>query len=358
LRDLSERDYKRILIIKPSSFGDVIHTLPVLNGLRRRFPRARISWLVSTACAGLLEGHPALDEIIPFDRKRYGRIGRSLRITLEFAGFVRELRARGFDLVLDLQGLFRSGFLAMATGASKRVGFASARECAWIFYSHRVAVPDKEMHAVDRNYRFAEPLGFADVPIAFDLPVQPQARAAVEGMLLEGGIRVGEPYALIAPGTRWETKRWPAEHYAAIVGMMRSEHDLAVVLAGAPDERDVADRVRELAGGRVVNLAGRTSLLEMTALVGGAGIVVMNDTGPMHLAVALNKPLVAVYGPTNPSRTGPYGRADAVARLDLACSPCYLKRLAQCPYGHRCMQQLTPKMVAERVSRVLAAGVH
>jgi lipopolysaccharide heptosyltransferase II len=221
-----------------------------------------------------------------------------------------------------------------------------------------VDVPDKEMHAVDRNYRFAELLGFADVPIALDLPVQPQARSAVERMLIDGGLKAGEPYALIAPGTRWETKRWPAERFAAVARMLRSEHGLAVVLAGAPDEVDVADRVRELAGGRVVNLAGRTSLLEMTALVAGAAIVVMNDTGPMHLAVALNRPLVAIYGPTNPSRTGPYGQENAVVRLDLACSPCYLKRLSQCPYGHRCMQQLTPQTVAERVAQVLAAGVH
>lgn len=358
MRDLSGRDYEKILIIKPSSFGDVIHALPVLNGLRQRFPRAHISWLVSTACAALLEGHPALDEIIRFDRKHYGKIGRSWRATLDFIRFVRQLRTRQFDLVLDLQGLFRSGFLARASGAKTRVGFASARELAWIFYSHRVDVPDRDMHAVDRNYRFAEKLGFADVPITFALPVQPKSHESIERMLMNHGLQPGEPYALIVPGTRWETKRWPAEHFATVASAIRTEHHLAVVLAGAPDEVEVADRVRELAGQWVVNLAGQTSLLEMAALVAGASIVVMNDTGPMHLAVALKKPLVALYGPTNPSRTGPYGRSETVVRLDLPCSPCYLKRLSQCPHDHRCMNQITPQTVAQRVSSVLSSGVH
>lgn len=357
MRDLSQRDYRRILIIKPSSFGDVIHTLPVLNGLGHKFPRAKISWLVSTSCAGLLEGHPALDEVIRFDRKRYGRIGRSFRITLEFAAFVRDLRARRFDLVLDLQGLFRSGFMSMASGAATRVGFASARELAWLFYTHRINVGDQEMHATDRYYLFARSLGFADVPITFNLPVRASARAAVEATLTREGIAPGEPYVLMAPGTRWETKRWPAEHFAAVARRIQSEHGLPIVLTGMPDEAEIAGRVAELAGGRMVDLTGKTGLAEVIALVAGATIVLMHDSGPMHLATALGKPMVAIYGPTSPQRTGPYRRAETIARLDLPCSPCYLKRLADCPHGHRCMHDLLPDAVYANVARALATGV-
>jgi len=351
---MNNRDYKRILIIKPSSFGDVIHTLPVLNGLRQRFGDAHISWLVSTACSELLKGHPALDEIIPFDRKHYGRIGRSWRATLDFIRFVRELRERKFDLVLDLQGLFRSGFLTWASGASKRMGFAATRECAGIFYTDRVVLPDKDMHAVDRNYLFGKLLGFDDVPIAFDLPIQPQARDVVARKLADGGVKTNEPYALIAPGTRWETKRWPTEFFAQVADAIQSEHGLAVVLVGAPDEVDVAKRVQQLAVEPVVNLAGQTSLPEMIAMVADAAIVVMNDTGPMHLAMALNKPLVAIYGPTNPSWTGPYRKCDSAIWLNVECSPCRYKRLSQCPFGQCCMQQLSPDRVMERVAKVLA----
>lgn len=352
---LKQREFERILIIKPSSFGDVIHALPVLNGLRERYPRARISWLVANSCAGLLEGHPALDEAIRFDRKRYGLLGRNPWASYEFAEFVRWLRERRFDLVVDLQGLFRSGFMASATGARHRIGFANAREFGWVFYNHRVGVPDPDMHAVERNYLFARPLGFADVPIRFNLPVRADALASVRSLLGQSGVGPGEGYVVVGPGTRWETKQWPAEHFSAAIGRISVEHGLPIVLTGMVEEREIADRVAAGAGGRVVNLAGRTSLQEMIALIDGARAVLMHDSGPMHLATALNKPLVAIYGPTSPDRTGPYGRGETVARLDLPCSPCYLKKIADCRHGHRCLRELTPEVVASQVSRTLAA---
>lgn len=359
MRDLSKREFRRILIIKPSSFGDVIHALPVLNGLRQRFPQARISWMVANSCAGLLEGHPALDEVIRFDRKRYGQLGRNFRVSVEFMEFVHALRAREFDLVVDLQGLFRSGFLALASGAPVRMGFAPAREFAWMFYTDRVPIPSKEMHAVDRNYLFARSLGFGDVPISFQLPVQVAARASLRRLLESEGLRPGAPFALIAPGTRWETKIWPAEHFASVARRLRAEQGLPVVLAGLDSEVHLARRVRELAGlgrGELADLAGRTSLPEMIALVDGAAIAVMHDSGPMHLATALNKPMVAIYGPTSPKRTGPYRRPDAVTRLDLPCSPCYIKRTADCPYEHRCMRELSPDVVSGKVKALVASG--
>jgi len=353
---LKERHFDRILIIKPSSFGDVIHALPVLNGLRHRYPHARISWLVAGSCAGLLEGHPALDEIIRFDRKRYGQIGRNPLAGLEFVRFLQDLRARQFDLIVDLQGLFRSGFLAITAGARHRIGFANARELGWIFYNHRVAVPDPEMHAVERNYLFSPPLGFAHVPIRFNLPVRDDARAAVQALLAEQGIGPGDGYLAVGPGTRWETKQWPAAHFAEAINRIQAEQALPVVLTGMPEERETAEAVARGVAGKLVNLAGRTSLAQMIALVDGARAVLMHDSGPMHLATALNKPLVALYGPTSPARTGPYGRGETVARLDLPCSPCYLKRVADCPHGHRCMRELLPETVAAQVSRTWAAA--
>ena len=196
-------------------------------------------------------------------------------------------------------------------------------------------------------------LGFADEPIRFEMPVSADARAAVERMLAEAGVEQGDGYALLVPGTRWETKRWPVESFAEVAGMIRERKGYKVVLAGAPDETDVAERVMSLAGDGVVNLAGRTSVAQMAALVAGASVVVMNDTGPMHLAAALGRPLVTIFGPTSPVKTGPYRQEAGVCRLDLPCSPCYLKRLADCRYGHRCMRELSAEAVAERVAAVL-----
>jgi heptosyltransferase I len=353
MRSLNTREFRRILIIKPSSFGDVIHALPVLNGLRWRYPAARISWMVANSCAGLLEGQPVLDEVIRFDRKRYGLLGRSWRASLEFIEFVRQLRARRFDLVVDLQGLFRSGFLAMISGARTRVGFANARELGWTFYSHRVEVPDPEMHAVDRNYLFGIMLGFADVPIAFNLPIRDAARASARRLLSEHGLGEGQAYIVVGPGTRWETKQWPVEHFVAAVTAIGNQTQLPIILTGMPEEREVAERIAAGTSARVVNIVGKTSLPEMIALIAGAAAVLMHDSGPMHLATALGRPMLAIYGPTNPARTGPYGRADTVARLDLPCSPCYLKKVADCPYGHRCMRELRPEVVAEQICRAV-----
>ncbi len=391
---LSQREFERILIIKPSSFGDVIHALPVLNGLRQRYPQARISWMVAHSCAGLLDGHPALDEVIRFDRKRYGRLGRDVSASIEFLRFVEAFRTRQFELVVDLQGLFRSGFLAMASGARTRVGFANARELGWMFYSHRVDVPDPEMHAVDRNYLFGRLLGFADVPVLFNLPVDAEARRSMCRLLAEHGLHVEEgeqgeergkgfpgeedrgkgfprerreedcgkglplersvePYLVVGPGTRWETKQWPAEHFAAAIAQIGERTGLPVVLTGMPEERSVAEQVQTRAGGRIINLAGQTSLAEMIALIAGARAVLMHDSGPMHLATALNIPTVAIYGPTSPVRTGPYGRDETVARLELPCSPCYLKKVDACPHAHRCMRDLSPEAVADQVVRTL-----
>ena len=357
MHDLSRRDYRRILIIKPSSFGDVIHALPVLNGLRRRYPQSHIAWLVATGCAGLLEGHRALDEIIPFDRRRFGMLGRSFRVSVEFTEFVHRLRGRGFDLVIDLQGLFRSGFLAWATGARCRVGFGSARELAWMFYTHRVAVPDPDAHAVDRYYLVSKLLGFADVPVTFDLPIHAEARRSAREHLEQEGLGPAEPYAVIAPGTRWPTKRWPEAHFAEVVRALASHHGLRPVLIGMASEAEIARNVAQHGGSAVINLAGRTALPELIALIDGATIAVMHDSGPMHLATALGKPMVALYGPTSPARTGPYRRPETVARLDLDCAPCYLKKLADCPHQHRCLRELTPATILERVEKLLTTEV-
>jgi lipopolysaccharide heptosyltransferase II len=225
-----------------------------------------------------------------------------------------------------------------------------------MFYSHRISCKDPDMHAVDRNYLFGRRLGFEQVPITFELPVRPQARESVQGMLEQAGIAPNQPYVLMAPGTRWETKLWPADYFAAIARWILEQHRLPIVLIGAGDEVDIARHVHEQTGGRTVNLAGQTALPEVIALVADTVLAVMHDSGPMHLATALNKPMVAIFGPTSPQRTGPYRHPEAVTRLDLSCSPCYLKKVADCPYNHRCMKDLSPDLIRARISELLTGG--
>jgi lipopolysaccharide heptosyltransferase I len=316
---------RRILIIKPSAIGDVVHTLPVLNLLRRRWPDAHISWLVTPACAGLLERHPQLDEVIRFERRTFGRGWRSPRVAFDLVQFMRSLRERAFDLVIDLQGLFRSGWLAWTTRAPVRVGFANAREGGWLFYTHRVPTGTAQQHAIERYLTVAQALGCERGPVEFHFAVDDADREQVAAMTPRG------PYAVLMPGANWPTKQWPVERFAGLVTPVRERFGLESVVAGGPDVAHLAAKVTG-----AVNLAGKTSLRQLVALLERASLVVANDSGPMHIAAALGRPLVTPYGPTNPVRTGPYGRDQSVIRLDLPCSPCYSRRCSH----QSCLQWL------------------
>lgn len=357
MTDLAGQDFRRILLIKPSSPGDIIHALPVLHGLRRRYPSAHLAWLVATPFANLIEADQALDEVIPFDRKRFGRVGRSLRVTRGFAAFLRGLRARRFDLAIDLQGLFRSGFLARACGAPVRVGFAAAREMAWIFYTHKIAPLDADVHAADKNYAVAGLLGFDCLPMDFTVGLTDDDRRQAAAFLKEAGFLPGQRYAVLVPATRWETKCWPPERLGQLAGIIRGCHYLDSILVGGRDDVAAGEIALAASNGAAKNLCGMTTLRQLAALIDRAAVVVTPDSTPMHLAAALNRPLVALFGPTNPSRTGPYNRLNDVLRLDLDCSPCYLRRLSQCHHAQACMQRLTVERAAEAVAQRLISSV-
>jgi heptosyltransferase-1 len=304
---------QRVLIIKPSAIGDVVHALPVLNLLRRRWPAAHVSWLVTPACAGLLDGHPQINEVILFDRKRYGRSWRSPSALRDLSTFNRSLKSHRFDLVIDLQGLFRSGWLTWRTHAPVRIGSTSAREFSWIFCTHLAQADTNGQHAIERYLNVAEFLGLGRSPVEFVFPTDDHDRRYVNGLLPPL-----EQFAVLLPATNWATKQWPIERFAALVKPLRERYGFASVLAGGPDAVPLA---ASLPG--VINLAGKTNLRQLVALLERASLVIANDTGPMHIASALGRPLVTMFGPTSPVRTGPYQRMDSVVRLDIPCSPCF-----------------------------------
>ena len=350
MTNLDLTDFRRILLIKPSSPGDIIHALPVLHGLHRRYPAAYLAWLVAAPFVNLIEADPAINEVIAFDRRRFGQVGRSLRITREFVAFLRELRRRRFDLVIDLQGLLRSGFLARATRAPVRIGFAAAREMAWIFYTHPLDLPDHDAHAAEKNYAVAKLLGFADLPMDFTIALTPEDRDSARRLLKEAGFESREPYVVLVPTTRWETKCWPPDRFGKLARLLRERHGLRSALVGGPADSGIGDLAACTAHEAASNLCGQTTLRELAALVERAAIVVTADSTPMHMAAALGRPLVALFGPTNPRRTGPCDRLMDVLRIELPCSPCYLRKLRQCPHEHACMQRLTVDDVAEAVA--------
>lgn len=346
---------QRILLIKPSALGDVVHALPVLNLLKQRWPAAKISWLIASSFAEIIRGHPQVDEVIAFDRDRFSRAWYDPFATAELFQFIQLLRSRRFDLVVDLQGLFRSGILAALTRAPFRVGFANAREMAHLFYTHHVPIESMEQHAVDRYLAVADALGCRREPVRFDLSVSDATEAEVDSMLHGVG-----RFALLLPGTNWPTKRWPAEHFAGLIAPLRQKHGLSTVLGGGPDAVPIAAEIRKVyyaanaeSESREANLdlTGHTTLPQLVALIRRAELVIANDSGPMHIAAAMNKPLITPFGPTNPIRTGPYQRLDSVIRADIPCSPCYSKKCSHVS----CMKLLEAEPVLIQIAAQSAA---
>jgi lipopolysaccharide heptosyltransferase I len=319
-------DFSRTLIIKPSSMGDIVQALPVLTALKEAHPEAHVTWLVARPFAGILEGHPRLDEVLAFDRHRFAHIGRNLPITGEFLEFLRDLRRRGFSLVIDLQGLFRSGLFALASGAQTRVGFRAARELAPLFYTNLVSLPRKEMHAVDRYLAVAQYLGIA-MPKATDhLPVPAEARAAARQRLAAAGLAPAEPFVVVCAHARWETKQWPPERFALVLDRVWAEAGARAVLVGGGPAVPIGRTIGAAMAERPIDLTDKTTLKELVAVIAEARAMLTNDSGPMHVAAAVGTPVVAIFGPTNPARTGPYGAGHRVLTGRAPCAPCYRRR--------------------------------
>jgi lipopolysaccharide heptosyltransferase I len=338
----------RILLVKLSSFGDVLHTLPTLEALRAAFPEGHLTWLVEAAYAPLLSGHPALDEVWQAPRLRPGQFFNGANPAI-FGGLLRRLRAQDFDLVLDLQGLLKSAVWVALARSPRRVGYDRTREGSYLVLTERVPPYDPEAHAVWRYLNLAHYLG---APAAIP-PALPRFRLGLDAgvdlgpLLPEAGRR---PLAVLHPGARWTSKLWPAAGWARLAQWLRAEKGFQVAVTGAVADRDLAAQI--CAGRRqpAINLAGRTSLAELAGVLKAARLAVTTDTGAMHLAAALSTPVVALFGPTAPWRTGPWGDGHQIVRLELPCSPCFKR---QCP-DPSCLRDLPVAMVEAACEKILS----
>jgi heptosyltransferase-1 len=339
------REPRRIAVIKPSALGDIVHSLPVLTGLRRRFPNARLTWVVNRGYEPLLRGQPDLDEIVPFDRHLLR--GSWLDGSLAYFEFLRRLRSRRFDLVIDLQCLLRTGIMALATGARCRIGLSSAREGARACYTHLVADERERdpLHAVDRYWRVAEALGARSAERHFRLAIEPAARQWAHQQL-RGCPR---PWLAIGVGARWLTKRWPPESFAELAARAQALTGGSALFVGSPDEAALSHSAAARLSGPVCQLAGKTTLPQLVAILAEADVMLANDTGPLHLAVALGRPVVAPFTCTLVQATGPYGQAERAVATSVACHGSYLKRCARM----ECMTELTPDRVWPTLEQVL-----
>jgi len=375
---LRSADFSRILLIKPSALGDVVHTLPVLVKLRARYPRAQIDWLITPENAEVVRYHPALSNVVLFARRDFSKRGRRWGAFLSFFDLLKQIRSAKYELIIDMHGQVRSAFFALISGARVRIGFdrpvkrrltvsaehdlknipnhgwRGAREGSWIAYTHRIPIPTLDVHAIDRYLWVAPLLGLDDNPPDLTIRLSPQATNKVNRLLEEQGVPVSKPLVVLVPGTIWETKHWTIEGFAGVARQFLQD-GFAVALAGTMRDQQRCRQIAAAAPG-TCDLSGKTTPADLAALIRRAEVAVTNDSGSMHVAASLGKPMVSVFGPTNPVHIGPYERPESVVRVDLPCSPCNYRRLSQCPFDHACMKQVTSAMVVERVRKILSTA--
>ncbi|MBI4798052.1 MAG: lipopolysaccharide heptosyltransferase I [Desulfarculus sp.] len=331
----------KVLIVKLSALGDVVQSLPVAMAIREQVPQARVDWLVEAPSAGLLEGHPALDRVLVSPRRRPG--GRSLG---QVRQWLKGLRQVEYDAVLDLQGLMKSAIFVGLSRGRRKIGFAGGKEplAAWAL-TERLPAFNPERHALERYLDLLVPLGL-ERPAWPQFGLEPQAPSLAKAGALLAGRRAGRPLAVLHPMAKWDSKLWPSAHWARLVRLLH-QAGLDLVLSGSAADQGVTQAIAGQAGlsQGLWDLAGVVSLKELAAVLSLANLTVATDTGVMHLAAALGRPVVALFGPTSPGRTGPYGPGHRVLRLDLECGPCFRRN---CP-DPRCLTGLGPEQVAQAV---------
>jgi lipopolysaccharide heptosyltransferase II len=345
---VSADDCVKILILKPSSLGDVVQALPVLRLLKQHAPAAEIYWWIDSNLAPLLEGDPDLSGVFRFERRRWAS---PLRWG-ELLASIRTLRAQQFDWVIDLQCLARSGAVAWLANGELTVGLDEPREGARGFYDLIARRRSFHTHAVDW---YLAVLPLLQVPLHTRFEWLPPRPAVAESIRRKWPLISQARWLIVQPGARWASKRWPPEYFAELVRRLARAHPHhRFAILGSTDDQPLGELIVQATPERCLDLTGKLSLTEMVEWIRLAELMVSNDTGPMHVAAALGKPVVALFGPTEPRRTGPYGQIEHVLQTDLPCQPCFS---AQCHYIQplECLRAIGPhtvlKAVAERLPR-------
>jgi heptosyltransferase-1 len=339
-----------ILVVKLSAIGDVIHTLPSLAALRHLYPDAHITWVVEEAAAEIVKNHPYLNEVIVSRRKSWiknfkdGQLRRPLR---EIKLFLKQLRQRPYDLVIDFHGLLKSSVIVYFSRGKRKLGYDSLQELSGLFVDEKIP-EDMNKHAVNRYLDFPRYLGAAG-EAEFILPRNHEAETTGQRLLDQYNLK-DKKFIAINPIAYWETKLWDNDNFARLADLIKEKLKMDVVFTGSEKES-----IEKITSGMVtygINLGGRTSLSELAYLYKKALLVITTDSGPMHLAAAVETPVIALFGPTDPARTGPYGKGHTIVRTELQCSPCFLKRCA----SKKCMKEILPEQVLALVENRLTKG--
>jgi heptosyltransferase I len=321
-----------ILIVKLSAIGDVIHTLPALSALRKLYPDSHITWVIEEASSDIILDHPYLDHVIISHRKqwidnlKHRKIGRTIR---EIRSFMHDLRSRPYDLVIDFHGLFKSAVVVFLSSGKRKLGYDSMQELSGLFLNEKIH-EDMKKHAVDRYLDFLRYLNADIIKPDFIIPIREDNKVHVDELLRTNEIDKSDQFVAVSPTALWKTKLWQDENFALLCDRITEELKIRVVLTGS--NRMELARIQSMMRNPAANLGAETTLRDLAYLCQRSSLLITTDSGPMHIAAAMGTPVIALFGPTDPSRTGPYGKGHTVLRKDLPCSPCFLKKcdLTQC----------------------------
>ena len=340
------KDIKSVLVVKLSAIGDVIHALPVSYAIKETYPEAKVTWVVEPPAYDILKDNPYIDNIIVFEKKKF----KSMRGVLQNYGpFTKILNADKYDASLDLQGLFKSAAIAWSAKAPIRLGTCNMREMSHKV-SRPVVGPNANGHIVERYLDVVRELGCQVNKVVFPMEISPRDQQAAEGAMQQAGIRMENPYVVLAVGANWPNKRWPTRYYAKLSDWLYDRKIIPVIIGGGMLDSTLAGEIDAEAEIPPIILVGKTTLKQLAHVIKNAKAVVGGDTGPVHLAAGLGVPTVMVMGPTDANRNGPYGQLENAIEANRPCKYCWKRA---CPKGLECLSVIHPEAVEEKLKKYL-----
>lgn len=342
----------KILIIKPSSLGDVIHAIPLVHDIKDMDSSSEIHWLVNSSFADVVKAVNGVDKVILFDRHLWRNKKGFFKGFSNLFNLIKLLQSEKYDAALDLQGLFRSAFFTFISKAKRKIGFKETREPCSFLYSEKVNTFYSNIHAVDKNRRLVQKLfpSFDFKPANFNINIPLTVKSSVEKLLKT--LNISGKFCILSPDARWKSKKWPFEHYLTLSELIADRYKIQVLITGCMEEKEKWEKLITPLFPKVISAAGQTSLLELAELFSRCEFSVTNDSGPMHLSVAMNKKVYALLGPTSPDKTGPYRNAKII-KSELNCCPCFKKECPKNSNDSPCMAIIKPEHVINQFNDLM-----
>lgn len=352
------KEYQNIAIVKLSAIGDIVHALPVASALRKRYPKSHLTWIVEGKGREIVDGNPNLDEIIVFEKARWLKEfpypHRTIPVLWNIIRFARRLHKANFDLVIDLQGLIKSGILTWLTGGNTRIGFSAdyCRESVNTRFTNlHVTPPQEDVHIIDQCLSLVRGLETDTEHKQFKIHVPEKEQEYIEKFLKKNEVAIDKFLLIINPGAGWDTKQWGVENYAQLADRLIGDLGLEVIFLWGPSELDLVKSIQKKMQQQALR-ACPTTLKQSMALMQRAQLFVSGDTGPLHIAAALNIPCVGIYGPSSPERNGPYGKMHRVVQTDISCRNCFRRFCS----SKECMKSIPVNKVIETIRNMIKGG--